>query len=135
MAFNAALDRALSSVVDTVIDLDLFAYRASIITPAGSTDSYGGTAPSSPTTTASNLPLKFKDLKTPMTRVVGDKTVTIATHMLTFQADQYTEAIAPTQEIHVAALGNEAARVFVHPFRIKGSFHHLVKIAAVLKSQ
>jgi len=135
MAFNAALDQILSSVVDTVIDLDLFAYRASILLPTSSTSSGGGQTPGNPTTVASNLPLKFKDLKTPMTKIVADKTTIVATHLLSFRADQYTEAIGPAHEIHVAALNSEAARVFVRPFRIKGSFHHLVKVAAVLKSQ
>lgn len=135
MAFNPALDRALSGVVDTVINLDLFAYRASIVSQSTSTAADGGQVPGTVTTVASDLPLKFKDLKSPMTKVVGDKTTIVATHLLTFRADQYTEAINERQEIHVAALGDEAARVFVRPFRIKGSFHHLVKIAAVLKSQ
>lgn len=135
MAFNAGLDRVLSDVVDVIVDLDLFAYRADITLQTTSTASDGGQTPGSPSTIASNLPLKFKELRTPRTEIVGGKAVIVATHILTFRADQYTAAISTAHEIHVAALGNEAARVFVRPFRTKGSFHHLVKIAAVLKSQ
>jgi hypothetical protein len=134
MAFNSSLDRVLSGVVDTVINLDLFAYRCSLKTTAKSADNYGGQTTGSVTTHASDLPLKFKDLKTPMTKTVGEKVTIIGTHLLSLRADADTNAITPDYEIHVEALGSEPARIFVRPVIIKGSFTHLVKVAAVLKS-
>ncbi len=133
MAFNTGLDQALSNVVDTIIDLDLFPYRCSLVTTAKSADSYGGQTKGTETIHASDLPLKFKDLKQPMTKIVGDKLTIVGTHILSLKADANTQVITSDYEIRVDALGNEAARVFVRPVILKGSYTHLVKIAAVLQ--
>lgn len=123
-----AIDGDLQAAAN--IWVQYFPYRASLIRRNSAVDDYGGDAPSTSTSIATNVPTFYESLRQPISRAVGSREEVVGTHLFYFLADTITPNITTQYEIHINAYLNEPAKVFVDPIILEGAFSHIVQVVA-----